>query len=577
MAALAYLGAEDANSQSRKIYLVTLSRVLPQTVPPRGAPALVDPSGWSREAVRDAMLDACRNPLQPAAGAAGRHAASSPDVDMMWVFLEEHLDGSKHFHVAVKLDLQYRFINIKRALRVRHGLASHWSATHTQWWSAVRYCAHESPKKPMAQLDASPLPYAKTRREMDRFEQSQEPFNAEAWRKRREKADNAAASESRSQTFSKLDFNALVLSKNLRTKKRILAYVQESGTVAMQSFIAKNQYRLESFLKDALEWEAAPAAAAAETLTDWALVCKTAQEPCAAGTACAYAAAARHFFEVNEGSFSMTHLAAALRAVIVQGPTKQTRVPFLVGPTNSGKTTLIDPFDDLFGEDTVFHLPALTDTRGYALRNWLRNKRFVLWDEFEPVAYAAAGVIPKPQFLKAFTGQKFEVQVSQSNNDGNADFRWSRGAVFTSKGGVEIWKAIAPITDEDVRHMRERVQEFQCVQAIQQRPGGVPRCKHCLASWIFKGALQSDAEALVAFVGPSQAPPAHSDGDVQGFSAAMDIAKLPQTAVSALRSDVVRTGAISIHELRRTDWELLPAFQSLKELEKRRLLAALRL
>lgn len=58
-------------------------------------------------------------------------------------------------------------------------------------------------------------------------------------------------------------------------------------------------------------------------------------------------------------------------------------------------------------------------------------------------------------------------------NDGNEDFRWNRGAIFTTKGSVEIWAPIAPITHEDLRHMRERVREFQCVSRIQQRPGGV--------------------------------------------------------------------------------------------------------
>ena len=59
---LAQLDAEDDNSQGRTIYLVTFARILPDTVVPAQAPALLDPSGWSREAVRDAMLEACAHP-----------------------------------------------------------------------------------------------------------------------------------------------------------------------------------------------------------------------------------------------------------------------------------------------------------------------------------------------------------------------------------------------------------------------------------------------------------------------------------------------------------------------------------
>ena len=37
------------------------------------------------------------------------------------------------------------------------------------------------------------------------------------------------------------------------------------------------------------------------------------------------------------------------QAVIVEGPSKVYRVPFLIGPSNSGKTTLVQPLESLFG------------------------------------------------------------------------------------------------------------------------------------------------------------------------------------------------------------------------------------
>ena len=78
--------------------------------------------------------------------------------------------------------------------------------------------------------------------------------------------------------------------------------------------------------------------------------------------------------------------AAALRAILVDGPSKTTRVTLIVGPTSSGKTTLLLPFDILFGFLHVFHKPALGAK--FALRNILKEKRFLFWDDFPPVAYA---------------------------------------------------------------------------------------------------------------------------------------------------------------------------------------------
>ena len=50
-------------------------------------------------------------------------------------------------------------------------------------------------------------------------------------------------------------------SKNLRSKKRVLEYVQDCGTAAMQVFCAKNQRRIQEYLEDAKEWMEAKAAA----------------------------------------------------------------------------------------------------------------------------------------------------------------------------------------------------------------------------------------------------------------------------------------------------------------------------
>ena len=100
------------------------------------------------------------------------------------------------------------------------------------------------------------------------------------------------------------------------------------------------------------------------------------------------------------------------------------------------------------------------------MRNWLKEKRFVFWDEFEPVTCAAAGVLPRATFCKAFNGQIFEVQVPQNAHDGNIDFRWKKGACFTSKH-KEIWNLQSGVSAEDVSHMQARCGAFRCSGRIR--------------------------------------------------------------------------------------------------------------
>ena len=114
------------------VYLITFARVLMQTV--MGNPHLKDPSQLDRQTI----LRAVRNAVDyPALGSGGGRPASrqtSPILKIV-VFREKHQDGSFHFHVGLLLSVALGFMTAKRALLSRHGLVSHWSSTHSEFWS----------------------------------------------------------------------------------------------------------------------------------------------------------------------------------------------------------------------------------------------------------------------------------------------------------------------------------------------------------------------------------------------------------------------------------------------------------
>ena len=114
------------------IYLITLAGILPDTVANEQMP-LKTLVRMTRDAVRIAALDAISNPIDTRRG--GRPSEDKATVDKMAVFLEMPL----HFHVAIRLSKRCVFMPFKHALRQRSGLASYWSCTHTELWSAVHY------------------------------------------------------------------------------------------------------------------------------------------------------------------------------------------------------------------------------------------------------------------------------------------------------------------------------------------------------------------------------------------------------------------------------------------------------
>jgi len=230
----------------------------------------------------------------------------------------------------------------------------------------------------------------------------------------------------------------------------------------MQEWVSANQKKMKEFLADAEEWGAAREQAMADRESDCALKCRLAQGQCSHGDQCTYDKAARALLEGNAATINQVELAAALRAILVSGPSKTTRTPLIIGPSNSGKTTILAPIDEAFGKKRVFHKPALGSN--FALRNITKDKRFLFWDDYRPVEFAQA-TVPVTTFLSLFNGLPFEVCRSQAFNDGNEDFEWRRGAVMTAKE-KDLWTPWGEVSEEDVAHMKNRCYPFRATAVL---------------------------------------------------------------------------------------------------------------
>jgi hypothetical protein len=572
---LAGLGEEDTAAK-QLVYLVTISRVLPETL---AATDLVDVSGFSRATIAEYVRHAFNEPAVTSAG--GRPRTRDGIVKKTVVVRELHASGEIHFHVAVVLHSARTFLPVKRSLRGTYKLATHWSTSHTQWWSALRYCIFPSVTKP--EVDEEPFQWASDGKEFDLHAESQRPWTATMWKRRREAAEQSAAATggaSKRTRFAKLDLTALILDKGLKSRADVLEYSQDHGNESMQNFVHNHQRQLKDFIQDAEEWGNARAEAKADRETDRDLVCRTAASDCPHGLSCSYRKAAEMLFGVNAATLSKENLAASLRAVILTGPSKTTRTPLIIGPTNTGKTTLILPFDNLFGSRRVFHKPALGSK--FALRNIMKEKRFLLWDDYRPVDYGQE-TIEVPTFLSLFNGMPFEVQVSQSFNDGNIDFEWRRGAVLTAKE-KDLWKPYGVVSDEDITHIQGRVEVFRCTAKVPTLKDTVP-CPCCMCHWILDGAQAFDAKQALNALAPSRLPstivgPARESvvpGPVLAGLAELAVeAKIALERMAPFEFELLSLGAVHVGEVSAAEWQSLQSWAVLRQFEQRRLLAALR-
>ena len=249
--------------------------------------------------------------------------------------------------------------------------------------------------------------------------------------------------------------------------------------------------------------------------------------------------------EVLEPSILTTRrvLSASVRkAGFVPRGHSQLRVPMLVGPTNSGKSTLALPFRNLFGFSHVFHKPALHSSFAH-MRNLLNDKRFIFWDDFRPVEYGVK-TVPVATFLSQFQGQPFEAQMSQSFHDGNVDFEWHRGCVMTAKAAA-LWNPMDGVDAEDIRHMKSRLLVFHFSATVQHIRDTVP-CPTCMCRWITEGAQEFDAAPLLAQ--PLPPSPTH-EGLVAGLADLAQKASLPEAKAHSLSQEILHLGAVHVQEL----------------------------
>ena len=68
---------------------------------------------------------------------------------------DENGQANAHDHVALSTGTSFRYLPVKRALLIRHGLATHWSRHHG-YNTMVRYLTVPSEKKPKHTLDPWP-------------------------------------------------------------------------------------------------------------------------------------------------------------------------------------------------------------------------------------------------------------------------------------------------------------------------------------------------------------------------------------------------------------------------------------
>ena len=529
-----------------EVFFVTAASILNAEDNVKG-PALRDPSLISKEEFQAALFDSVSRPIYDQARG-GRPATVMPQLDVYVGVKEPHKSRpqKEHHHAVLKLwKGHHRFLPFKRAMRERHGIATHWSTSHKQMWSAVRYIYITTPTKPM--VDRAPLVWTRDNRKFELARNCNQPFQAEAWNRLRElrMADpyekKTQKARDRSETVTKLDFSALVLEQRLRTPNAVLEYVMQKGSKSMQLYVCNRQRKLKELIQDAFTMESAPDLAAAERESDWERVERLARGTCKCGSGgCIWWSLAADFFKNNQ-EIDQERLAGSIRKVIQMGPSKHARVPTIIGEPNCAKSTVLDNVRNVFGPENVLNKPKLGAPNGALSQLAKGNFRFVFWDDFRPVEYAAYPTenptVPVTDFLAFFQGQPFNIQVSQSFNDGHPTMTWQRGVAMTCKE-EGLWDPAGIVSREEIKHMKARVEIFRATHVVAKSPDLFEESPACAESWcrwlLTASVAYASRERPMGLIKPTRKPlplpPLPGVSSAQNDGVACRVLPLEQTA-----------------------------------------------
>ena len=258
------LGDEAPTDGKRQAYLLTLPRPTPWAV--RAGRVLVAPGSKTKDEILDCVLDAFANPHYAYAW-----QAHGPVVlSRLGVWREFHAPGPNgqrdvHDHLPVLAVTVFRYLPVKRALLLRHGLTSHWSCTHLGYWSCVRYCAVPSPKKPGACLDLAPVLWPATgpNKHPPVDDCVHEPVSAAALTAKRRKLVQEACEHGKAEPkVNDLDVWALVVRAGVRNDVddetahlQLAAYAKEHCGETMVHYLFRRRHRLRSMIDDIWQWE----------------------------------------------------------------------------------------------------------------------------------------------------------------------------------------------------------------------------------------------------------------------------------------------------------------------------------
>ena len=175
-----------------------------------------------------------------------------------WVCsMEDHQEGGKHYHMALKFNMNKRCLYAKKSLVERHGISVHFSDNHDNYYSAYRY-ATKSDKEAFHSDDHPNLVDARSPKTKAGTKSLRKSMAEKRLAKNSKGACPSSSGNPKRKSLSKLDVSQLLIDQNIHNDIELLSLAhtqKEEGKVDLAEFILKKTPKALNDLCALGEWK----------------------------------------------------------------------------------------------------------------------------------------------------------------------------------------------------------------------------------------------------------------------------------------------------------------------------------
>ncbi|XP_044166008.1 uncharacterized protein LOC122950000 [Acropora millepora] len=413
----------------------------------------------------------------------------SPANIIQWCCcMEEHSKSSGfHFHMAIKLDKNQRWLGIKRFLLERCGISVHFSAIHRNYFSAWQYVTKEDgyfiqseghpdlsdgpPKTTKASIANKP------RRSLNNEVEAEADLSEDVNEENSEEDQESKRRARKKKRMSCYDVAEIVVAKKIKTRTELLFFArqqkQEGKTDLAEFVINRGSKVVADVLQIAWEMEHSEETLKRQSKSRMELLYECLAEECSDGCNRQWITCAKDVLIRN--GISVVKFARSVVESLDKGRGKYRNV-MLVGPTNCGKTFLLNPLNVIYN---TFTNPA---SSSFA---WVGAEKAecIFLNDFR----WSASIITWHDFLLLLEGQLVHLPAPKTHYAKGITFNLDTPIFATGKGPIVFSRSgIVDERETDMMAVRWNVFTFHVQIAPSEQKDLLP-CGRCFAELVLGG------------------------------------------------------------------------------------------